>query len=247
MTMGSYIHFNSDIVDLKKLTYYLQVFQSSSPSYPLMASLDVARYYLATLSEADLKETLDKIYLFKLYIKNNIPQLKVINNDEYQLDPLKLLVQTACNLTGFELQKIFEEEAIYTEMADQNNVLFVLPLTVNIDLLSVGEKIKRKLKDMVVKQNAIATGNYYSQNITSLALSYEEMEYMDVELVSLEKAIGKVISEEIIPYPPGIPLLLSGERVEREHIEQLYMLKNAGAYFQGFNVFQKGVKVFKNT
>lgn len=61
MTMSSYLHFNSKLVDIEKLAYYLQVLQSSSPSYPLMASLDLARYFLATLTEEQLLNTLKSI------------------------------------------------------------------------------------------------------------------------------------------------------------------------------------------
>src|SRR5690625_2815503 len=59
MTMGSYLHFQSDLIDEKTVQHYLQIVQSSSPSYPIMASLDLARKYIAQYSEKQ-KESLLK-------------------------------------------------------------------------------------------------------------------------------------------------------------------------------------------
>jgi arginine/lysine/ornithine decarboxylase len=244
MTMSSYLHYNSNLVDLNKLKYYLQLFQSSSPSYPLMASLDLARFYLAKLPEAELAKTLKLIGEFKTVL-NEIPQLKVVENAEYELDPLKVTIQSRCQLTGFELQKLLETEGIYTELADQWNVLLILPLTINTDLISVVENIKDKLKGKTVTENLIKIINVNESKVTRLELTFAEMDQMDIEVVPLEKAIGKITSEEIIPYPPGIPLLISGEKIEQAHIERLFALKEAGAYFQGTDVFSHGLKVFK--
>lgn len=246
MTMCSFLHYNSNLVDLNKLKYYLQVFQSSSPSYPLMASLDLARFYLATLTEIELVATLEAIEGFKTYL-NKIPQLKVIHNEQYEIDPLKVTVQSCCNLSGFQLQDLLEEEGIYTELADQYNVLFVMPLTITTDLISIAENIKNKLKGQKIKkQMTKIISNKDMNKVTSLSLSFVEMDQMEIEVVPIEKSVGKVISEEIIPYPPGVPLLLNGEKIELVHIDQLHSLKSAGAYFQGRDVFQQGIKVYKN-
>jgi arginine/lysine/ornithine decarboxylase len=244
MTMSSYLHYNSKLVDINKLKYYLQLFQSSSPSYPLMASLDLARFYLAKLPEVDLAMTLKLIGDFKKVL-NEIPQLKVVESAEYKIDPLKVTIQSRCHLTGFELQKLLETEGIYTELADQCNVLFVLPLTINTDLISVAKNIKDKLKGKKVTVNPMKVINKFESKVSSLDLTYAEMEQLDIEVVPLEKTLGKVTSEEIIPYPPGIPLLIRGEKIKKAHLERLIALKKSGAYFQGTDVFTYGLKVFK--
>lgn len=58
MTMGSYLHINSDRVSLEKVEQFYSILQSSSPSYPIMASLDFARYYLATYRQEDIEYTM---------------------------------------------------------------------------------------------------------------------------------------------------------------------------------------------
>lgn len=246
MTMCSYLHVNSKLVDMKKIQYFLQLFQSSSPSYPLMASLDLARHFLANIGKSDLKKAINEIEKFKDYIKT-IPQLKVIESKHYTVDPLKVAIQSCCTLSGFQMQRILEEYGIFTELADQNNILLVMPIVETLDLLKVGENIKHILKDYMVGERVKTITSLRIKTVTSLSLSFKEMEEREVEIIPLDSAIGRIISEEIIPYPPGVPILLSGEAIEENHIKHIYEMKSAGAYFQGSDVFNSGITVFKNT
>lgn len=54
MTMGSYLHINSRLVKEERVSTYLSMLQSSSPSYPIMASLDIARFTIARIKEKDM-------------------------------------------------------------------------------------------------------------------------------------------------------------------------------------------------
>ena len=129
--MGSYLHINSHLVDEEKVTTYLSMLQSSSPSYPIMASLDIARFTMARIKEEGHSEIVEFLRKFKEQLRS-IPQIAIL---EYPLqDELKVTVQTRCQLSGYELQSVFEKVGIYTEMADPYNVLFILPLQVNGDI-----------------------------------------------------------------------------------------------------------------
>ncbi|MEI2401094.1 arginine decarboxylase, partial [Paenibacillus phytohabitans] len=61
MTMGSFLHINSQLIKHEEVESYLQILQSSSPSYPIMASLDLARHYLAMVKEKGTDEIIKKI------------------------------------------------------------------------------------------------------------------------------------------------------------------------------------------
>lgn len=67
MTMGSYLHINSHLVDEDKVTTYLSMLQSSSPSYPIMASLDIARFTMARIK----KKVTVKLLSFYEDLRNN--------------------------------------------------------------------------------------------------------------------------------------------------------------------------------
>lgn len=246
MTMGSYLHFNSKFISVDKLKDYLQTFQSSSPSYPIMASLDLARSYLAAYNRKDLDSLLKEIIQFKA----ELAKIKGINVLDYVGDPLKVTIQSTCELSGFALQKKMEELGVYTELADPYNVLFVLPLLKENQTYPFKEainKIKKALSEVTLKPlEELTPGN--NQKISELALSYKEMKKYEETEVLISEATGKVAAEMVIPYPPGIPLLLKGEKITIDKIENLNKLLGAGARFQGSSCLKRGmIKVFRTT
>lgn len=254
MTMGSYLHFNSSRVDREKVEYYLQVIQSSSPSYPIMASLDLARYYLAHISEFDKAEIVDAIHDFRRELSTN-PELTLVptESDTYQADLLKIIVQSNSYHTGFELQKEFEKEHIYTELADPKNVLFVLPLAPVKQLGDIVYKINKALQHIYVQENSrhkpIMLNNKLNNRISKICrldLTYDEMRKYKIFKTPLEKSEGKIAANSVIPYPPGVPVILPGETINRTHIDTLYLLKKSGAYFQNDReLWDMGIDVYK--
>ncbi|MBA2873085.1 lysine decarboxylase [Anoxybacillus calidus] len=234
MTMGSYLHFNSELVDEEKVKYFLQVFQSSSPSYPIMASLDLARNYLANLSREDINQISEEIECFKGLLKE-IECITVVESTDpvVATDLLKITVQTRSPLSGYQLQSLLEKEGIFTELADPFNVLFVYPLALLKNLGEVSKKIKRALRGIQYDPDYINLLLPYALPIVSQSYSYKKLKNLPTRVVSLEKAEGLVAAEMLIPYPPGIPILFIGEMITKEHIELINYLKNSGSRFQG--------------
>src|SRR5699024_5403636 len=103
LTMSSIIFIHKNAPRREKVIKYLSYFQSSSPSYLLMMSLELAHQFY-------------KDYNSKLFFKKRdqlIQALKEIGAEVVKVeDPLKLNIR--CNgYTGFELQKYFETKDIY--------------------------------------------------------------------------------------------------------------------------------------
>ncbi|WP_413304853.1 aminotransferase class I/II-fold pyridoxal phosphate-dependent enzyme [Bacillus sp. 1P10SD] len=246
MTMGSYLHVNGQLVDVNKVRDYLQIFQSSSPSYPIMASLDLARKYLATYTQQDLDDLQTGIQHFKAELEG-VPGIKVLEYPHQKGDLLKITIQTRCSLSGFELQRRLEEEAVYTELADPYNVLFVLPLLKEgqrYPFEDTARKIKKVCKDLPFheQKSKLTMSN---RKVSELAIPYKEMDNLESMDVPITEAIGSVCAETIIPYPPGIPLLLKGEEITNERINQLQRLLKTGARFQGCSCLTKEmIRVF---
>lgn len=245
MTMGAFLHFQSSLVSRDKLQFYLQALQSSSPSYPLMASLDLARSYLGTYSREDLTYLSGEIESFRSTV-NNIETIRLLN----QGDPLKITIQATGTLSGFELQRILESQGVFTELADPYNVLCVLPL------------LKRGMKHRwleaadslavaalsIPKERSISE-NHFIKNyaISTLAVGYKEMERQETEVIPLDASAGRICAESIIPYPPGIPLCLPGEVVKEEDLQTISYLRNKGAKIQGGEFLSADkIKVFKS-
>ncbi|PIC66259.1 lysine decarboxylase [Sporosarcina sp. P21c] len=243
MTMASFLHVRSKFVKGERVAHFLQMLQSSSPSYLLMASLDDARYYAETYSEDHYKS-------FQIYRNNliqglcNIECVEVVETD----DKLKLLIR-ATGHTGYALQEALEQQGIYSELADVYQVLFVLPLVKAGDeerCADIIGKFKRAMDCVTVKKaTSIRVNNFLSiSSPSSVVYTATQLHMMDTEWIHIQLATGKVAADAIIPYPPGIPLLCAGERISQEHTEQIQDLLMAGCRFQGaINMETKKVKV----
>ncbi len=244
MTMGSFLHVNSSLIKSEEVESYLQMLQSSSPSYPIMASLDLARYYLAAVKEKGTIQIIEKIAVFSKRL-GAIPQIKVVTskNQDLQTDGLKLTIQSQCELNGYELQRSFEKEGLFTEMADPNNVLFVLPLSKAFDADEILIKIGRAVREYrPIERKSIGLHDE-GKTVSTLVLCYNEIKGYNKKVVTFKDAIGNISGEMIIPYPPGVPVLMEGEYVTERHIEILTAYIETGAHFQGGDMKEKYIKI----
>lgn len=238
MTMGSFIHVNEGYPYREKLKNYLAMLQSSSPSYPIMASLDVARFYIAQLRESDLQVMNESIEQFRLSLED-IDSIRLVTeqSSKYKQDPLKVIVQSKCGKSGFELQKLLERHAIFPELADEVNVLLVMPLAPVMNGEHTVLKMTKALTKDPIEQDKknVSVKNMFEfeRSYRSLSLSYKEMAKAQKKYIPLHEAERKVAAEPIIPYPPGIPLIMKGEVILRKDIEMLDRLLAKGARIQG--------------
>lgn len=244
MTMGSFLHFNSDLVSLKKVTELLTMLQSSSPSYPIMASLDFSRDYVQNFNKLDAEWTCKKINEFCDQL-SKISKLLVIKTD----DPLKLVLRSTDCESGYSLQSKLEDVGIFTELADVRNVLLVMPLLkhgVDYDLNTVADLIKGSLEVTCNIQRISQDIIVVSEQISTLEFTYSEMDSMEETVISIYDSVGKVSSETIIPYPPGIPVILRGERITKQSLEKLLAVVRLNGKIQGYENIKNGeISIFK--
>lgn len=249
LTMGSYLHFNSELINLRRLKYYLQMLQSSSPSYPIMASLDLARHYLASLNAKDFSLIKEQAISFKEDIQR-IDGLKVVQSTDrtFKQDILKVVVQNEFNLSGYELQRRFESRGVYTELADPNNILFVLALSKEQYHQHTFNKIKESIRDIPSCNQTNYTYIDLPSNatkISELAIQYKELKGYNKKIVPIKESIGEIAAEMVTPYPPGIPMLVIGEKITNEHIDLLLAFKKSGSKFQGStSILNNSLEVF---
>lgn len=240
MTMGSFLHVKSKLVSVNKVNRYLRMLQSSSPSYILLASLDDARHYVHNYLASDGVYTLEKRQQWLDSLKT-IKGLQVVEAD----DPLKVLLR-APGYSGFALKEVLEQHHVYVELADCYQVLMVLPLLKHGQVYPFAD-IRIKIKEAVAillkkEKSELALDNYAMSNNSSkifqAQFTYEEIEEMEKEWIPYMRAIGRISAEMVIPYPPGIPLLLPGEKVTVAKLSQLEELLAIGAAFQGHHRLQ---------
>ncbi|WP_175989790.1 aminotransferase class I/II-fold pyridoxal phosphate-dependent enzyme [Bacillus sp. Marseille-Q1617] len=234
MTMGSFLHIGTNRVSERKIREYLSILQSSSPSYPIMASLDYARAYIGTMTEQDIKRNIEENSGFAEALNRVHEGLGVRRSD----DPLKLLLHMK-GKTGYELQGLLEQQGIFCELADPYYVLMILPLVKGNRTFPYKEavnRIKEALKEIDESEEETtddAIKRDATKHYSTLALSLEEMEDKDEKWILLEEAEGEISSQMITPYPPGIPLLIPGERISHDTIARLTHYVKNKANIQG--------------
>jgi arginine/lysine/ornithine decarboxylase len=232
MTMGSWIHVNSSRVSIKKIKEYLEILQSSSPSYPIMMSLDGARSYLEEFTANDIKYTITEIKRFKTMLLK-IEGLKLVETE----DPLKLVIQVKGGCNGKIFQEVLETHGVFPEMSDQKNILFILPL-LKSSMAYPFEEATNAIKQSIEKVSHLKNENrkvqlHENKSCTTLEISYSEMDSYKEEYISINKAMNKVSAETITPYPPGIPIIIRGEKITNTLIDLLNLCIENNIKIQG--------------
>jgi len=239
MTMGSYLHVRSDLINIEKVNHYLRMLQSSSPSYLIMASLDDARQYVATYLESDYKYFLEKREHF-ISALNLIKGLDVVEVH----DPLKLLLRVP-GYSGFDLKDVLKDQNIYVELADMEQVLIILPL-LKQGIAYPFTVLRTHIKDAITKllisprqQKVPLLMQLENQKVSKPITSIRKARQSEIEWIPYTKAIGRISAELIIPYPPGIPLFVVGEKITIGKLAYLTDLLAYNAEFQGNHQLQE--------
>nr|WP_279401750.1 aminotransferase class I/II-fold pyridoxal phosphate-dependent enzyme [Piscibacillus salipiscarius] len=229
MTMGSFLHIQSSKVSHETVKNYLQMLQSSSPSYPIMASLDLARQFVSQLTETNVSTIIKNINELRIKI-NELPYLRTKKVENRMDDPLKVIVSSnEYNLHHFE--GILNHHHIFPEMVENNQMLFMAGLDLNPIQLDWIDQIKNR-ENNIRKLDKRDTITLEQATIKSLDYSYNELKSFKAKWVDWERAAGEIAAQAVIPYPPGVPLLLKGERINQYHIAAIKQAFSRGQYIQ---------------
>lgn len=243
LTMTAYLHVNKKRVDFTRIEHYLQMVQSSSPSYLLLASLDLARYYLANYSN----KMYEDITLFVDKARQLLEQSSFwLVESKDNSDPLKCTLQATGKTTKI-IQQAFERNGIFPELVTENHLLFVFGLQPSFSLEKLEEVLKdinEELNNSINSVKIIEEPLLFYEEEETLALSYDDMKKRETIWAEWQDAIGKIAAEAIIPYPPGIPLIMKGERITEKKREQVSKLLVEGHRIQPANR-ENGLSVYR--
>ena len=212
--------------------------QTTSGSYLLMASLDIARKNLSING----RELFAKTVKFAEYAREEINKLggyyafgdELCDGDAFfAFDKTKLSVHTRdIGLAGIEVYDILRDEyGIQIEFGDLGNILAIISAgdrALEIErLISSLSEIKR----LYSKDKAgLFDHEYINPDVT---MPPQKAFYGDKKLVPLGESTGKVCGEFVMCYPPGIPILAPGERITDEIIEYIKYAKKKGCSLTG--------------
>ncbi len=238
LTQSSALLIGSRIIDPNYIKQVLNLTYTSSPSYILLCSLDVARKQLATKGAAILERVLEMVSWTREEI-NKIDGLFAPDKNYFEksgpfsFDDTKLLVNIRnLGLTGYEVEELLAKDYnILVELADMYNILAII---------SMGEK-KEYLEKFLWAMKDISNhaGNRKVKKIETIQFNPElvmlprDAFFSPKRSVTLENCAGEIAGEMIMVYPPGIPLVSMGEIITSEIIEYVQMLKAEKCTLQG--------------
>ena len=212
--------------------------QTTSASYLLLASLDISRRNLALRG----KEEFAKVTALAEYAREEINNIdgyyaytaELINKDSiYDFDRTKLTVNTlGIGLAGIEVYDLLRDEYdIQVELGDIANILAYISIG---DRKREIERLVSALLEIKRKYKKDSTGMFTQEYIDpKVAVSPQSAFYAEKESLPLEETEGRICSEFVMCYPPGIPILAPGEEITGEILQYIVYAKEKGCSMTG--------------
>lgn len=212
--------------------------QTTSGSYLLMASLDMSRKNLALNGQ----EIFEKVRKLAHYARVEINQIgdyyayckELINGDSvYDFDVTKLSIFTLdIGLAGIEVYDLLRDEyGIQIEFGDIGNVLAYISVgdsEANIErLVGALSEIRRRFKK---GRSGMLDHEYINPKVV---VSPQVAFYGEKESLPIAKSANRVCSEFVMCYPPGIPILAPGEMITEEILSYIQYAKDKGCFMTG--------------
>ncbi|KGA98853.1 arginine decarboxylase [Alkalihalobacillus alcalophilus ATCC 27647 = CGMCC 1.3604] len=241
MTQSSILNVKEGLVSAKRVQSIISMLTTTSTSYLLLASLDVARRRLATEGQKLLTNTIELAEKTREQL-NAIPRITCVGEEilgtkaTYDMDPTKLIISVKeLGITGSEVEVWLRERyAIEVELSDLYNILCIISLGDTVEktakLVDALTQLSLETSDTSREQKEIKV---YVPRIPTLALSPRDAFYAETEVIPFSKSAGRIIAEFIMVYPPGIPILIPGEIIAEENLAYIEENIKEGLPVQG--------------
>ncbi len=212
--------------------------QTTSGSYLLMSSLDISRRNLALRG----KEIYAKVAEMAEYARKDINRIggyyafssELINGDSvFDFDRTKLSVNTlGIGLAGIEVYSLLRDEYdIQIEFGDLGNFLAYISVG---DRQRDIERLVSALYEIKRRYSKKETGMSHREYIEPIVKATpQEAFYADSENLPIENTLGRVCTEFVMCYPPGIPILTPGELITRDILDYIKYAKEKGCSLTG--------------
>lgn len=222
LSQGSVLHFNSKLIDVNRVKKVVSMLQTTSPNYLILASMDLARRQAVTSGEAMFNKVIQAADAARRQI-NQLSKMACFTREDirafgYDLDRTKVTVNvTRTGLSGYQIEDILAKEYnIQVDCADIFNLIAIMGIGTD---KSDAQAFVNALVD--IEKKYVGHQKNWGLQIPSLSTEMVMMP-RDVFLsarikrVPLSKCVGYISAQTLTPYPPGIPVLIPGERITAE-------------------------------
>lgn len=204
--------FSNGTYSMDELRRCGKIFGSSSPSYPMMAALDLCRADMEGEGRARYQRAAEFVHTLRKTFSS-------LQDTDAPLDPCRF---TWCVREGSAVQERLRRDfGIYPEMADTAHVVFTLTCSdseeeraaLQTALAALAGRCETERKNSAV---CPALPPFPEQVLSPRAALFSPR-----RTVALEETEGMVSADQIAPYPPGVPVIAPGERIDKKHLSYL--------------------------
>jgi lysine decarboxylase len=255
MTQSSILNVREGLVNVNRIQSILSMLTTTSTSYLLLASLDVARKRLATEGHMLIEKTIQLANQTRDAI-NEIDNLYCVGPEilgrkaTFDYDPTKLIISVKkLNLTGYDVEKWLRKNYnIEVELSDLYNILCIItPGDTEAEtgiLLTALSELAEQHRDQA--EDLANQVKVFLPDIPVLAIAPRDAFYSETEVVPFEKSAGRITAEFIMVYPPGIPIFTPGEIITEENLAYISKTLEVGLPVQGPEDYElKTLRVIK--
>lgn len=246
LTQSSLLHVNSDRVDIHTLKRFLRIYQTSSPSYLLMASIEQCIRLMNEEGEQRMMqftEHLDQFYKYagKLHHFKIFDKSLCSPETCFDWDFSKILISVGdTGMTSRELyDTLLHTYHLQMEMSSGHYVTALTSIMDTYDgfkrLISALEDIERKIKPIVTEKERsyLTAEDIYQLPKPRMSISYALDQ--PTETLPLKSSIGHISQEYISLYPPGIPLVAPGEILTGNILRTISQCQSLGLSLAGID------------
>jgi len=244
LTQSAMIHLgHGDLIEEGVVDRCVTLLESTSPNALLSASLDASRRLAATRGRELLEETMHALESTREAVRA-IPGLDVLDErlagapGVFAYDPLRLAIDVrGTRMSGYELsRRLREDHDVIMELAGENVMVAVYGM--GEDAGAASERLLTALRGVVESatdsaQDAGEVRFAPPPPWGELVMTPREAFLGPQEVVAARDAIGRVASESLAAYPPGIPNVLPGERLTAETLDYIEQTIAHGGSLRG--------------
>jgi arginine/lysine/ornithine decarboxylase len=255
LTQSAYLHVNNEN-DVDKADFYFDAFSSTSPSYIALCSMDYARFYLEKYGYRDYERLIKRNQYYKGKI-DSIEGLSIIGKEDilkfnrscivdknissvWDIDTTRYTINLNKNFSGNLLVKYLRKSGIQCEMGDSSNVVLIFsPFNREEEY----EKLYNSLRNCNLNYFKCRKSSIIEYGVPEIKMMpYEALEAKK-KSVNLNESVGKISGVNVIPYPPGVPVLLIGELIDRDVVRVIKYYIDSGSDLIG--VKDNKIKIIK--
>ena len=219
-------------LNLDRIEQSFETTHTTSPAGAPLASIDGCRALLQTRGSELISALVENVANFKSKVQSNFDLPIFLNPSDFaegRFDPAKIVLRVnQLGASGIDIEKALQSSMIRVEMADQDTVVFLATLADSIEEFDhVADVLIPILRNAQKPARPTATSLSWSV-VPTVGISMRDAYFAQTEMVSANDAVGRISSDLIAPYPPGVAVVAPGEVLTRQILEGLATTKAAG-------------------